>query len=189
MFKKAYDTILSYVDSPYAIYILALLSFTESFVSPIPPDVMLIPMMIHHRKNIPHYITVCTAVSVVGGILGYYIGFALYDVVGQYIVSQEALTAYQQTFSKWGFLLLCVKGFIPIPYKVVAIAAGLAKFNLPLFVVASIIARTSRFILLGVMVHYYGAEVKRYMERNVNQVMIITIIAIIAMVYVGFKVI
>lgn len=188
MLGNLYSRLLSYVHHPAASWILGVISFLESSISPIPPDFMLIPMMAEHRERIAWYVWVCTITSVIGGIVGYYIGFSLYDVVGRYLVAQDSLENFQELFAKWGFLVLCIKGFLPIPYKVMAIASGLAKYDLLWFIIASIIARSSRFAVLGLLTWRFGPHVKMYIENNKNRVMLLFIIITIAMIYIGYKV-
>lgn len=183
MLQKTYDKLTYYAHHPKAFWILGILSFAESSVSPIPPDVVLIPMMIGNRRAIVRITLTCIIASVIGGFLGYWIGYALFDTVGRYLVSPEALESYQLRFEQWGFWLISIKGFLPIPYKIVAIAAGLAKYDLGLFFAASVIARSSRFVMLAILIHYYGEEVKEFIDKNVRLVMIGTIIAIIGVLF------
>lgn len=185
MFQRLYRQILTYAEHPQAMWILAGIAFVESSISPIPPDVLLIPMMIAERRRAIHIALVCTVSSVIGGILGYYIGYSLYDVVGHYLVTQDALISYQQKFSQWGFLLISVKGFLPIPYKVVAIASGLAQYDFTLFMVASVIARSSRFFMLASLIYYFGEPIKEFIEKHLTYVMIGGILLIIGTIYIA----
>lgn len=183
MFQSVYNKLLRYSDHPYAMWILAFISFVESSISPIPPDILLIPMMIANRSRALQMALVCIASSVIGGIIGYWIGYGLYDLVGQYIVTDEALLSYQEKFSRWGFLLISIKGFLPIPYKVVAIASGLAKYNFGLFMLASVIARASRFFMLAGLIYYFGEPIKEFIERHLTYVMIGGILLIVGAIY------
>lgn len=185
MFQRLYGQILSYAAHPQAMWILAGIAFVESSISPVPPDILLIPMMIADRSKAIYIAIVCTVSSVIGGILGYYIGYALYDVVGHYLVTQDALLSYQQKFSQWGFLLISIKGFLPIPYKVVAIASGLAKYDFSLFMIASVIARGSRFFMLATLIYYFGEPIKEFIEKHLTYVMISGILLIIGTIYIA----
>ena len=185
MLQKTYEKLTYYAHHPNAFWILALVCFAESSFSPIPPDLIMIPMMIGNRENIWKITLLCTVSSVLGGFVGYWIGFSLYDTVGHYLVSEEALATYQSKFDAWGFWLISIKGFLPIPYKLVAIAAGLAKYDLAKFFVASVIARSSRFIMLAILIHYYGEEIKEYIDKNVRLVMVTAIVAIIGVLFVA----
>jgi membrane protein YqaA with SNARE-associated domain len=183
MFQRVYNQILGYVEHPQAMWILAGVAFLESSISPIPPDVLLIPMMIGNRSKAIHIALVCIVASVIGGFVGYGIGYGLYDMLGHYLVTEEALLSYQEKFREWGFLLISVKGFLPIPYKVVAIASGLANYNLGLFFIASVIARSSRFLMLAGLIYYYGEPIKQFIERHLTYVMIGGILLIIGTIY------
>lgn len=183
MFVKVYNQILGYAEHKYSMWILGAVAFVESSISPIPPDVLLIPMMIANRQRALHIALVCIIASVIGGIVGYWIGYSLYDLVGQYLVTDEALISYQEKFSKWGFLLISIKGFLPIPYKIVAIASGLAQYNFGLFMIASIIARASRFFMLAALIYYFGEPIKEFIERYLTYVMIGGVLLVVGTIY------
>jgi membrane protein YqaA with SNARE-associated domain len=183
MFQRVYNQILSYSEHPQAMWILALIAFVESFISPIPPDVLLIPMMIAKRERIPQIALVCTVSSLVGGVVGYWFGYALYDLVGHYIVSEEKIIDYNTNYSTVGFIAIAIKGFLPIPYKVVAVIAGLAHYNFVLFMIASFIARASRFFMLAILVYIYGEKIKEFIEKNLALVMIGGVLLIIGTIY------
>lgn len=185
MFQSVYNKILGYAEHPYAMWILGGIAFAESSISPIPPDILLIPMMISNRQRAVHIALVCILASVVGGIIGYWIGHSLYDIVGRYLVTDEALVAYQEKFSKWGFLLISIKGFLPIPYKVVAIASGLAHYNFGLFMMASLIARGSRFFMLATLIYYFGEPIKEFIERYLPYVMVGGVLLIVGTIYIA----
>lgn len=183
MFQRVYGQILGYAEHPYAMWILAFIAFIESSISPIPPDVLLIPMMIADRQRALRIALVCITASVIGGVVGYWIGYSLYDIIGHYLVTEDALISYQEKFSQWGFLLISIKGFLPIPYKIVAIASGLAHYNFGLFMIASLIARASRFFMLAVLIYYFGEPIKKFIERYLSYVMVGGILLIVGTVY------
>lgn len=185
MFQKAYNFLLQYASHPKALWILSVISFLESSVSPIPPDVLLIPMMIANRSRAFLLSAICTVTSVIGGLLGYYIGYSLYGVFGHYLIDPEALASYQAHFAKWGFLLISIKGFLPIPYKVVAIASGLAHYDFSLFVIASIIARSSRFCMLALLIYFFGEPIKDFIEKYLPYVLIGGVLSIVGMCYIA----
>lgn len=172
MFQRFYNQILTYAEHPQAMWILGAIAFVESFISPIPPDILLIPMMIAKRDRVIQIASVCIFSSVIGGIIGYWMGYGLYDLVGHYIVSEEKIIEYNANYSAIGFVGIAVKGFLPIPYKVVAVIAGLAHYNFGLFMIASFIARASRFFMLAGLVYVYGEEIKGFIEKNLTYVMI-----------------
>lgn len=183
MFQKTYNKILGYAEHPYSMWILGAVAFLESSISPIPPDILLIPMMISKRSKAIQIASVCIAASVIGGILGYWIGYGLYDMVGHYLVTEESLISYQEKFNQWGFLLISIKGFLPIPYKVVAIASGLAHYNFGLFMMASLIARSSRFFMLAILIYYFGEPIKGFIEKYLPYVMVGGVLLIIGTIY------
>ena len=183
MFQKIYDKILLYAEHRHAIWILSFISFIESFISPIPPDFLMIPMMVSQRKKAFWIAAICTITSVIGGLLGYWIGYSLYDTVGHYLVSEESLIAYQKKFDQWGFFLISIKGFLPIPYKIAAITAGLAHYHFGKFIIAYIIARSSRFLMLAILIYYYGAPIKEFIERYLPYVMVGGVVLVIGTIY------
>jgi membrane protein YqaA with SNARE-associated domain len=185
MFNILYDRLLKYSKHPQALWILSVVAFLESSISPVPPDVLLIPMMLANRSRAFYLAFVCAAVSVVGGFVGYWIGYSLYDTIGQYLVEPAALSTYQSYFSKWGFLLISIKGFLPIPYKIVAIASGLAHYDFSLFLIASIIARFSRFLMLAILIYFFGDPIKNFIERYLPYVLIGGVVLTLGTIYIA----
>lgn len=174
MFRRMYGWVMRLSASRHAPASLAAVSFAESSFFPIPPDVILLPMMLARRDQVWRLAAICTAASVIGGLFGYAIGLLLYDTVGQWIVSTYGLetgaAAFQEAYARWGFLLIAAKGVTPIPYKLVTITSGLAGYDIWLFILASIIARGVRFFALAALVHYFGARVREIVERYLNWV-------------------
>ena len=164
MLKRLYDWMMGMAGDNRAPWALAFVSFIESSVFPIPPDVMLIPMVLSRRDKAWHYATLATIASVLGGILGYAIGYYLYDAVGLPILKfygrEGALDAFIQFVHDWGVPAIIIKGMTPIPFKVVTIAAGVAKMNLPAFIGASIIARALRFYLVAGLLYWFGEPIR-----------------------------
>jgi membrane protein YqaA with SNARE-associated domain len=147
MLRRLYDRILALSASPRAPWWLAAIAFAESSFFPIPPDVLLIPMVLARPRRAWLLASVCTAASVLGGALGYYIGYALFNQVARGLIDfyhyGPAFDAFQATFAKYGLWVILVKGLTPIPYKIVTIASGAARFDFPLFMLASVITRGS----------------------------------------------
>lgn len=174
MLRKSYNWILSYANKPHAIWVLGIISFAESSFFPLPPDPLLIAMIVANRQNAWRIAVLCTVSSVVGGIVGYYIGAGLYETIGAWIVSsyglEESFRNLQQDFLKWGFWIVALKGLTPIPYKIVTIASGVAGLNMSTFIIASIIARGFRFFMLAGLLWYYGPSIKNYIDRNLTLV-------------------
>src|ERR1700748_2574972 len=156
MLKRIYDWCVAAADKPYALWILAAVSFAESSFFPVPPDVMLAPMSLAQPKRAWLFAAVCTVASVLGGILGYAIGALLYDSLGHWLIEvyhlSDKVEAFRSGYAAWGALIIIGKGLTPIPYKLVTITSGFAGYNIGLFVLCSIIARRGRFFV-GARLH------------------------------------
>ena len=178
-----YKTVQDAAHKPKAMWICCLISFCESSFFPIPPDVMMIPMILAHRAIAFRLALYTTISSVLGGFLGYYIGYALFDTVGQWIVEtynlHSALLKFQDDFAKYGFWIIALKGLTPIPFKLVTIASGIARFNLLEFTAAAVIARAFRFTLLSFLLWWLGPMAKPFLEKHMKWVMVLTMLGIV----------
>jgi membrane protein YqaA with SNARE-associated domain len=183
MLKKTYDALMRLSASRQAPTALAAVSFAESSFFPIPPDVMLVPMVLADRSKAWWYATIATVSSVIGGIAGYAIGFYLLELVGKPILAfygkSDGLAAFTQAFADYGFWVLVTKGMTPIPYKVLTIAAGVAHMNLWSFIVASIIARAMRFFLVAGLLYYFGEPIRDFIEKRLILVTTVVVVSII----------
>jgi len=183
MLKRLYNWTLSLSESPRAPYALGAVSFAESSFFPIPPDVMLLPMALARPEKAWTYAAICTITSVLGGIVGYMIGALLFDSLGQWLISVYGLgdkfETFQATYQKWGHWIILIKGFTPIPYKLVTIASGLAAYDFFWFVVLSIITRGARFFFLAGILNRYGVPLRRFIEDNLAAVATVVIVAIV----------
>ena len=172
MLKRIYDWCLDAADKPYALWILAAVSFAESSFFPIPPDIMLLPMSLARPKKAWWFATVCTIASVAGGVLGYAIGALLYDSIGQWLITLYGLSDKVETFrasyAEWGAVIILLKGLTPIPYKLVTITSGFAGYNLLLFIIFSIITRGARFYVLAFLLHRYGDRARSIIEERLG---------------------
>jgi membrane protein YqaA with SNARE-associated domain len=170
MLRRLYQQTMSLAGSPKAPAWLAVISFTESSVFPIPPDVMLAPMVLARPEKAYWYATLCTIASVLGGILGYVIGYFLGDL-GHALLAlmghREGLETFQAWYAEWGLWVILIKGATPIPYKLVTITSGLAAFNFPVFVVASIVTRAARFFLVAFFLRQFGPAILPVIERRI----------------------
>src|ERR1700741_4705449 len=153
MFRKLYDWTLRMAGHRHAVRYMGAVSFAESSFFPIPPDVMVVPMVLARRDQAWWIATVCTVTSVLGGMLGYAIGYFLYDSLGQLLIRlygmQQGIEEFRHVFATWGAAIILLKGFTPIPFKLVTIASGFAAFNFPLFVLCAVVTRGARFFLLA----------------------------------------
>ena len=168
---------------------LALVSFAESSFFPIPPDVMVVPMVLARREQAYRIAAICTIASVLGGIAGYAIGMFLYESVGQWLIRlygmSEGIETFRETYREWGAWIILIKGFTPIPFKLVTIASGIASFNFALFVLLATITRGLRFFLIAFLLKRYGEPVQAFIEKRMNLVGWLFLIALIG----GFAVV
>jgi membrane protein YqaA with SNARE-associated domain len=182
MFRKMYDWVMRLAASRHAPASLAAISFAESSFFPIPPDVMLAPMVLARRDKAFLYAGICTIASVFGGMLGYAIGVWL-EPLGQTILKvfghPEGQAEFQKWFDQWGLWVILIKGATPIPYKLVTITAGLARFDLFTFVWASILTRGFRFFAVAAILKYAGPAMLKEFERRLNLYSILLLILLI----------
>jgi membrane protein YqaA with SNARE-associated domain len=174
MKQRAYHWTMRMAAHPKAPYALFGIALAESSVFPIPPDVMLIPMVIANPRKAWVYAAICTAGSVIGGILGYAIGYFLYETLGQWVISTYGLAAqfeaYRAAYQEWGLWIILIKGLTPIPYKLVTIASGAAAFNFWVFIAASIVTRGARFFLVAALLYWFGEPIRDFIERRLTLV-------------------
>lgn len=175
MLRGLYDWTMRKAASDKAPAALAGVSFVESSFFPIPPDVMLIPMILSRREKAWWYATVATVASVLGGLLGYAIGYFLYDAVGLPILKfygrEHALDSFMAFVRDYGVPAVIIKGMTPIPYKVVTIAAGVGHMNLLAFIGASIVARAMRFFLVAGLLYFAGEPIRAFIETRLTLVL------------------
>lgn len=175
MLRGIYDWTMRKAASDNAPSALAAVSFIESSFFPIPPDVMLIPMVLSRREKAWWYATIATIASVLGGLLGYAIGYFLYDAVGLPILKfygrEHALDSFMTFVHDYGVPAVIIKGMTPIPYKVVTIAAGVGHMNLLAFIGASIVARAMRFFLVAGLLYFAGEPIRAFIEKRLTLVM------------------
>jgi membrane protein YqaA with SNARE-associated domain len=191
--RRIYDWVMRLAHHPRAVWALFAVSFTESSFFPIPPDAMLIPMVLADRRKAWFYAAICTIASVLGALLGYWIGHELYAKVGQPIIAfyhlEEAVQRYIDDFNEWGTWIILIKGLTPIPFKLVTIASGAAGFSLVPFVLASIVTRGFRFFLVAGLLYRYGEPIRDFIERRLTLVttafIILVIGGFVALKYLG----
>lgn len=184
MLRKSYDWVLAHAGTPKARWMLVAISFAESSFFPLPPDPLYMAMILARVQDAWKLAFICTFSSVVGGILGYYIGFALYETAGEWIINtyglQDSFQKFQAGFDKWGFWIVALKGLTPIPYKVVTIFSGVAKLDMSTFLVASLIARGFRFYLVAALLRFCGPQIRDIVEKHLGLVTLVVLSAIIA---------
>jgi membrane protein YqaA with SNARE-associated domain len=169
---RLYARFLMLADHRHAVKIMAASSFAESSFFPIPPDVMLVPMMLARPHKAWHYALICTIASVLGAVLGYWIGAGLYETVGQAIIKAYHLEAmmdrYREGFATWGMWIILAKGLTPIPFKLVTIASGVAGLSWGPFLVSCLITRAFRFFLLAALLRFFGERARVFIDRHLH---------------------
>jgi len=169
MLRKLYDWVFDQARKPYAEKTMAAVSFAEASFFPIPPDVMLAPMILSRPDRAYRYAAVCSVASLLGGLLGYAIGVFLEPVAVrllEFFGHGMDMSVYQSWFATNGFLVILGKGLTPIPFKLVTIAAGMAHFNLGLFILAVAITRSGRFFLEAWILKTWGPAMLEMVEKR-----------------------
>ena len=181
MLKKLYDRLMALSHKGHAQAILFGVAFLESSCFPIPPDAFLIPFALANRARAFRFGAIATVGSVLGGVLGYGIGFYFADTIGRWILhlygSEGALADYQAWFARYGIYVILIKGLTPIPYKLVTIASGVAHFDLFTFIWSSIVTRGFRFMLLSLLCWKFGPAAMPVIERNLTRIGIAVLVA------------
>jgi membrane protein YqaA with SNARE-associated domain len=181
MLRRLYDRLMALAASRKAPLWLALVSFAESSFFPVPPDLMLAPMVLAKPERAWLNAAICTAASVVGGMLGYAIGFFAAPLAGKLLTAlgqAHALAGFQDLYAHVGLWVILLKGLTPIPFKLVTIASGLAHFNFGVFVAACIVTRGARFFLVTALLKAYGPPIQTFVEKRLT--LVTTAIALLA---------
>jgi membrane protein YqaA with SNARE-associated domain len=191
MLRRIYDWCIDAAHKPYALWIMGAVAFAESSFFPIPPDVMLIPMSLARPQRAWLYALVCTATSVLGGILGYAIGALLYDSLGHWLITlyglSDKIDAFRASYAQWGALIIIGKGLTPIPYKLVTIASGFAGYNVGLFILCSIIARGGRFFIVAILLNRYGDTIRAEIEKRLGLWVALGAVVLVAGFYIASR--
>lgn len=188
--KKIFDYIRrmkawveGYAEHPHAQWALFIIAFTESSFFPIPPDVLLIAMAVMVPKKAFRYALICTAGSVLGGVFGYFIGWAFFETIGQPILQfYGAMGHYENVrvlYSEHAFLAILSAAFTPIPYKVFTIAAGTFEIPILTLITASIIGRAGRFFFVASLFYFFGAPIKKFIDKYFE---ILTVVFLVLLV-------
>lgn len=174
MFRYLYSKVINWSHHRHAPYYLAGVSFAESSFFPIPPDVMLIPMVLSRPSKAWRLAGITTLFSILGGILGYAIGYYAFELLGQPIVQafhyEESYAKLVNWFSTYGFIAVVLAGFTPIPYKLFTLAAGATQMDLMLFMFGSIVGRGLRFFLVAALIRYLGPRIEPMIDRYIDAV-------------------
>jgi membrane protein YqaA with SNARE-associated domain len=169
MLRRLYDWTIDLSASRHAPWALGAVSFAESSFFPLPPDIILIPMVLAQRQKAWVYATICTIMSVLGGIFGYAIGYFLFDTVGMYVLNfygyQDVFASFASRYNEYGIWIVLIAGFTPFPYKVITIASGVTHLSFPIFMLASIAARGARFFAVSALLWWFGAPIRAFIDR------------------------
>ena len=176
MLRRVYDWTLNLAARPYAMWTIALIAFVESSVFPIPPDVVLIPMILAARNKAWKIATVCTVASVIGGLAGYGIGHYLFEEVGRPMLAfyhyDLKFGAFRETYNEWGAWAVFIAGVTPFPYKVITILSGATGLDLPVFILSSVLARGFRFFFVAALLWHFGESIRAFIEKRLGFLLI-----------------
>jgi len=172
MLRRLYDWTMALAAHRRADHALAFISFIESSVFPIPPDVLLMPMVLARRDKAWYLATVCTLASVAGALLGYGLGYFAFETVGRPIFEAYGYMAqfqeFQSAFNKWGSWLVFVFGVSFFPFKVITIASGVTQLNIVTFLLASVLSRALRFFLVTALLWKFGEPIRTFVEKRLT---------------------
>ncbi len=172
MIRALYDWTLSLARHPHALWALAVVAFIESSVFPIPPDVLMIAMIVAQPSRAFVIATVATIASVAGGLAGYWIGYGAFETLGRPVLEFYGKDAYfeafQARYNEWGAWAVLIAGVTPFPYKVITILSGATALNLGVFLLASLIARALRFFIVAALLWKFGAPIRDFIEKRLG---------------------
>ncbi len=168
--RRLYDWTLSKAESPHAIRILAAVAFVESSIFPIPPEILLIPLVLAAPTRAWWIAAVCTVWSVLGGMAGYAIGYMAFEEIGRPLLDfygkVDYFEAFKIKYNEWGAWAVLVAGVTPFPYKVITITSGATQFDLAVFTISSIVARGARFFIVAALLWKFGPPIRAFIEER-----------------------
>ena len=172
MLRRLYDWTMDLAAQKNAVWVLAAVAVVESSVFPIPPDVLLIPMVLAARNSAWRYAAICTIASVLGGMLGYAIGSGLYEGVGRPILDFYGYGAkfsdFTARYNEYGGWIVFIAGVTPFPYKVITIASGVTDLDFATFTTASVLARGLRFFVVAALLYWIGQPIREFVEKRLG---------------------
>ena len=188
MLRSLYNWTLSLAEHKYALWALAFVAFIESSVFPIPPDILLIPLIIARPNKAFLIAGIATVSSVLGGLLGYYIGYGAFETIGRPVLEFYGKDAYFDEFAvrynEYGAWAVLTAGVTPFPYKVITILSGATQLSLPVFILSSIVARALRFFLVAALLYKFGAPIKDFIEKRLGLMFTLFVILLLGGFYV-----
>jgi membrane protein YqaA with SNARE-associated domain len=183
MIRRLYDWTMNAATHRRAPVALFWVAFVESSVFPIPPDVMLIPMVLAQRAKAWFFAAIATLASVMGGLAGYAIGYFLFEALGEPILAfygmNQAFHQFAERYNEWGAWIVFIAGVTPFPFKVITIASGATQLSLLVFVVASILARGLRFFVVAGLLYWVGEPVRAFIEKRLGLVTTVFVILLL----------
>ena len=172
MLRGLYDWTMSLAGHRRAMLALVIVSFVESSVFPIPPDILIIPMVLASRDKAWRIALLCTVASVLGGLVGYGIGYFFYESLGKSVLMfygyAEKFSQFQGFYHQWGSWIVAGAGLTPFPYKIITIASGVTNLDVIIFTVASAISRGLRFFIVAGLLWYFGDQIRIFIEKNLG---------------------
>ncbi|MEE9239417.1 MAG: DedA family protein [Thermodesulfobacteriota bacterium] len=184
MFRRLYNWVLGWADTKYGVPALAIVSFAESSFFPVPPDPLLMALSLGKPKRAFWYALVCSVMSVLGGIFGYFIGWALWGLMSSffltYVFSPEAFDFVRAQYEQNAFLAILGAAITPIPYKVFTVTAGVFHINLLYLILASAIGRSVRFFLEAGLVYFFGEQIRNFIDKYFNLLVTLFFILVLA---------
>ena len=178
-----YDWTMQLANNPRAIWLLGFVSFIEAIFFPIPPDVLLIPMILANIKRAWLYAFVTTITSVVGGLVGYAIGYLAYEQIAEPLLlslgKQAAMSLFSSSINENGFLIVLTAGISPIPFKVVSVMSGFTQMPVFVFLLSALLGRATRFFVVATLLKYYGEAIKSFIETYLGWLFLVFIAFIV----------
>lgn len=181
--RALYDWTVALAASRHAGWALFAVAFTESSFFPIPPDVLLIPMVLAEKRKWIWHATICSLGSILGGLFGYLIGWQFFELIGKPIVNfyhlEQMVAMIGAKYEEHAFFTVFTAAFTPVPYKLITIAAGLFKISISTLVVASLLGRAGRFFLVAAALRIFGEKIRNTIEKNFNLFSIVFMVLLV----------
>ncbi|MCA0043824.1 YqaA family protein [Celeribacter litoreus] len=178
--RRLYNWTLSLAESPHALWALAIVAFIESSVFPIPPDILMIPLIVARPREAFKIAGIATVASVLGGMLGYWIGYGAFETIGRPVLEFYGKDAYFDEFAvkynEYGAWAVLIAGITPFPYKVITILSGTTGLSLPVFILSSITARAFRFFIVAALLWKFGDPIREFIERRLGLVFTVLLV-------------
>jgi len=186
LIRKTYDYFKNQAQKPYALWVLAFISFFGSIASPIPSEALLLPICISDPKKAWRAAWMASFWSVLGGIAAYAIGYWFFDSLGTYVIhaigAEDIFSGFASLYDEWGALIVFGSGFTPFPFKVITLASGFVKMNPMVFVLASVVSRFARFYLIAYLLNRHGEKAQKFIEEKLEYLSIIAFLLILGVV-------